>query len=312
MTRITVVGSFAVGLTIRTDTMPVFGETILGRDFDFGPGGKGSNQAVAVARLGADSALVTCLGQDALASVAIDLYAEEGVDTTHVHQRTERATGAGLIVLNAEGQNFIILDMGANELMDAAFVDTAADRIAASDIVMSVLEIPTAAAERAMTLGRQAGAQTILNPAPARAVPDSLFANVDYLTPNESELRILLGLKPDDPSGTRDLARALRTRGVGTVIVTMGENGALVLNDDNDTVVPTRRVGVVDTTGAGDAFNAGFAVALGDGKPLLDAVAWGAAAGAQACTRLGVVPSLGTREEVEAMLAAGRNIGEHA
>lgn len=309
MTRITVVGSFAVGLTIRTGTMPVFGQTILGSDFDFGPGGKGSNQAVGAARLGAEATLVTCLGRDQLAGVADDLYAAEGVGTDFIERTDSRATGAGIIVLNEAGENFIILDMGANELIDAAFVDRAAECIRRSDLVMSVLEIPVAAVHRAMEIGKAAGARTILNPAPATAMPDSIFAHVDYLTPNESELRILLGLAPDDPTGTRTLAAELRRRGVSTVIVTMGENGALVLGDDIDLVVSTPRVEVIDTTGAGDAFNAGFAVALGQGRPLADAVAYGTAAGAHACTRLGVIPSLATSAELEALVAGHNHAG---
>lgn len=298
MSRLTVVGSFAVGLTIRTPEMPIFGQTILGSDFDFGPGGKGSNQAVGLARLGMDVGLVTCVGKDELANVALNLYREEGVGSDFVIQDDRRATGAGVIVLNSEGNNFIILDMGANELMDRAFVERASDQIAASDVVMAVLEIPVEAACTAMEIGKAGGAKTILNPAPATPLPDHAFANVDYLTPNESELRILLGLPADDPTGTRDLAMALRERGVGTVIVTMGPNGALVLGPDADTVVRSPQVEVVDTTGAGDAFNAGFAAALAEGHPLLSSIAVGTAAGAHACTRLGVIPSLATRREL--------------
>jgi len=304
MTRMTVVGSFAVGLTIRTPELPIFGQTILGSDFDFGPGGKGSNQAVGLARLGMNVGLVTCVGRDELANVAINLYRDEGVDSTYVVQDGRRATGAGIIVLNAEGENFIILDMGANELMDRAFVHAAGDMIAKSDVVMAVLEIPTEAACMAMELGKRAGAKTILNPAPARALPDTSFANVDYLTPNESELRILLGLAADDPTPTRDLAMALRDRGVGTVIVTMGKDGALILGADEDAVVPSPIVDVVDTTGAGDAFNAGFAAALAEGHPLLHCVAIGTAAGAHACTRLGVIPSLASRRDLADFSAA--------
>jgi ribokinase len=303
MTQITVVGSFAVGLTIRTPVMPVFGQTLFGSDFDFGPGGKGSNQAVGVARLGASSALVTCLGEDDLAQVAHRLYAAEGVDTTHVRRTSQKATGVGFIILNPAGENFIILDMGANTLIDPAFVDAAQPRIEQSDVVMAVLEIPVPAAARAMEIGKAAGARTILNPAPATPLPDSLFAHVDYLTPNESELRLLLGLRPDDPTGTRDLALELRRRGVGSVIVTMGEKGALILDGTHDLVVPSPRVDVVDTTGAGDSFNAGLAVALAEGRPLPEAVQWGVAAGAHACTRLGVIPSMPQRDELLAMLA---------
>lgn len=302
MTHITVIGSFAVGMTIRTPIIPVFGQTLLGSDFDLGPGGKGSNQAVGIARLGAEASIVACIGEDDLAAVATRLYAAEGVDTTHLHRMPEKATGVGFIILNTAGDNFIILDMGANMLMDPALVDRAQDRIARSAVVMSVLEIPVQAARRAMELGRAAGARTILNPAPATALPEGILDHVDYLTPNESELRLLLGLRPDDPVGTRDLAVELRRRGVGTVVVTMGEKGALILDDQHDLVVPAPKVDVVDTTGAGDSFNAAFAVALGEGRPLAEAVRWGVAAGAHACTKLGVIPAMPRRAELMEML----------
>jgi ribokinase len=301
--RITVVGSFAVGMTIRAPRLPVFGQTLLGSDFDMGPGGKGSNQAVAAARLGADAGLVALVGRDALAGIAHDLYKSEGVDARHVRTREDRATGVGFIILNAEGNNFIILDMGANDALDAAAVDAAGERIIGSDVVMAVLEIPDAAAARAMEMGRLAGARTVLNPAPARALDPSMFAHVDVLTPNESELRILLGRPPDDPAPSRELAAELRAHGVGTVIVTLGRQGALVLSGDLDLLVPSLPVPVVDTTGAGDAFNAGLAVALAEGRSLPEAARFAAACGSYACTRLGVVPSLGRRAEVDALIA---------
>jgi ribokinase len=301
--EVTVVGSFAVGLTMRAPKLPIFGETMLGTDFDMGPGGKGSNQAVATARLGAHSALLALLGTDKLAGIATDLYAAEGVDTALVATRSERATGVGIIILNDKGENFIILDMGANELMDAATVDAGEARIAASDVVMTVLEIPTAAAARAMELGRRHGARTILNPAPARQLPDSIFAHVDYLTPNESELRILLGLPADDPRSSRELAGELRRRGVRNVVVTLGRTGALILTDDLDRMVPAVPVDVVDTTGAGDAFNSGFAVALAEGRGIVDAVRFGVVCGGIACTRLGVIPGLPDRAQADALLA---------
>ncbi len=307
MAQITVVGSFAVGLTIRSDTMPVFGETIRGSDFNFGPGGKGSNQAVGVARLGASSSLVTCLGQDQLAAVATELYAAEGVDTSNIIHTTEKPTGAGVIVLNAEGENFIILDPGANDLMDGAFVEKSKAQIEASDIVMAVLEIPVEGAQRAMELGHAGGAATILNPAPATALPDAIFEHVDFLTPNETELRILMGLAPDDLTPTRDLALRLRDQGVGTIIVTMGPAGALVLSDGIDEIVETPKVDVVDTTGAGDAFNSGLAVALGEGRPLLAAVRYATCCGAHACTKLGVIPSLPTRDKLMAIFETNWN-----
>ncbi|MEP2117300.1 MAG: ribokinase [Bauldia litoralis] len=298
---ITVVGSFAVGLTMRAPKLPIFGETMLGTDFDMGPGGKGSNQAVATARLGAKSSLLAILGTDKLAGIATDLYAAEGVDTTLVTERSERPTGVGIIILNDKGENFIILDMGANELMDARSVDAGDARIATSDVVMAVLEVPVEAAARAMELGRKHGARTILNPAPAKPLPDAIFASVDYLTPNESELRILLGLSPDDPRSSRELAQELRRRGVRNVVVTLGRTGALILTDDLDVTVPALTVDVVDTTGAGDAFNSGFAVALAEGRDIVEAVRFGVVCGGIACTRLGVVPSLPQRAHVDAL-----------
>lgn len=305
--RITIVGSFAVGLTMRAPKLPIFGETMLGTDFDMGPGGKGSNQAVATARLGAQSSLRAILGTDKLAGIATDLYAAEGVDTEFVTSQSARATGVGFIILNDKGENFIILDMGANELMDAPSVDMAEARIAASDVVMTVLEVPTEAASRAMELGRRHGARTILNPAPARALPPEIFASVDYLTPNESELRILLGLPADDPRSSRELAAELRRRGVRNVVVTLGRQGALILTDELDEMVPAVPVDVVDTTGAGDAFNSGFAVALAEGRDIVDAVRFGVVCGALACTRLGVIPSLASRAEADAMYENARN-----
>ncbi|KXK23347.1 MAG: ribokinase [Chloroflexi bacterium OLB15] len=300
--KITVVGSFAVGMTIRTPQLPIFGETLIGGDFDMGAGGKGSNQAIGTARLGAQSSLVAIIGEDKLAEIALDLYAAEGIDAKYLRQTADSPTGVGFIILNPRGENFIILDMGANNLMDASYVDLAEPQIASSDVVMAVLEIPVSAAARGVELGRKHGAITILNPAPAQRLPPEIFQFIDYLTPNESELRILLGLAPDDSTPTRELAGQLRGLGVKNVVVTMGSQGVLVLTDTVDEFMPAFKVEVVDTTGAGDSFNSGLAVALGEGQPLLEAVRFGAACGALACTRLGVIPSLARRDAVEQLL----------
>jgi len=283
--------------------MPVFGETLFGSDFDMGPGGKGSNQAVGVARLGAESYFAAIIGEDRLGDIAVDLYRREGVNTRYLQRTPARATGVGFIILNHKGENGIILDMGANNLMDAAWVDGIEPQIARSSIVMSVLEIPVAAAARAMSLGKKHGVRTILNPAPASRLDDDVLRQIDYLTPNETELRILMGLAPDDPTPTADLARELRQRSSGVLIVTRGEHGALVLTADEMVEVPGVSVDVCDTTGAGDAFNAGLAVALAEGMPLLEAVKYATCAGAIACTRLGVIPSLGSREAVDRLYA---------
>ncbi|MEM7031730.1 MAG: ribokinase [Chloroflexota bacterium] len=303
MTRplITVVGSFVVGMTLRTERMPIFGETLIGSDFDMGPGGKGSNQAVAVARLGTQAAFSGIIGTDKLGEIATNLYAQEGVDTTYLKQINEMTTGAGFIILNEAGENGIVIDMGANEMMDAAFVDQLENQIARSDAVMSVLEIPVEAAAQAMALGKKHGVRTILNPAPATHLDETVLQNVDYLTPNETEIRILLGLAVDDPTPTLELAKRLQVQGVKNLIVTQGEKGALVLSETDlyevDGISLPREI--VDTTGAGDAFNGGLAVALAEGRTLQEAVQFACCTGRLACDELGVIPGLAYREAAE-------------
>ncbi|MEZ4863625.1 MAG: ribokinase [Caldilineaceae bacterium] len=303
---VTVVGSFAVGMTLRTQRMPIFGETLVGADFDMGPGGKGSNQAVATARLGAHTTFAAIIGADKLGEIATDLYAREGVDTTYLQQTQKMATGVGFIILNEAGENGIILDMGANKSMDAAFVDQIEEQIARSDVVMAVLEIPVEAAARAMALGKKWGVPTILNPAPATYLDEAVLQNVDYLTPNETELRILLGLPANDPTPTLELAKQLRAQGVKNLIVTRGEAGALVLSEAGlfEVAGVTLPRKIVDTTGAGDAFNGGLAVALAQGNPLLEAVQFACCAGRLACDKLGVVPALAHGEQVEQLYRA--------
>ncbi len=302
--RLTVVGSFAVGLTLRAPRFPVAGETLIGSDFDMGPGGKGSNQAVGTARLGAESHLVAVIGTDLFGDVAARLYAAEGVGTTHLRRTGERNTGVGFITLNAVGQNQIVLDMGANHLLSPADVDAAESLIASSQAVLSVLEIAPATAARAMHLARRHGVTTILNPAPAQPLDEDLLAAVDVLTPNESELRILCGLAPDDPTDTLELAKRLQGQGARHLVVTLGSEGALIITPEGEAhhvlgqPVPG---GVVDTTGAGDAFTSALGVALAEGEPLITAVRFATFAGALACTRLGVVPALPSRAEVEAL-----------
>lgn len=301
---VTVVGSFAVGITLRAPRFPVVGETLPGRDFDMGPGGKGSNQAIGVARAGVPSALLVKIGQDQLGQMAGPLYAAEGVDASHLLVSAEGNTGVGLIVLNQEGENFIVLDMGANELLSPADVAAAEPLIAASKVVMTVLEIPVETALAGMRLARRHGALSILNPAPAQHLPDELLAEVDVLTPNQTELRILNGLAPDADLDHVAAARALQARGVRNVVMTRGGQGAtLVAEDGSVQDVPGHRVEVVDTTGAGDAFNAALGAALAEGQSLPEAMRFAVAAGALACTKLGVVPALARREAIEALMA---------
>ena len=301
---ITIVGSFAVGVTIRAPRFPVKGETLIGSDFDMGPGGKGSNQATGAARLGAASHLVARIGQDVLGDMAVKLYQQEHVATEHLLRDATHNTGVGVITLDAAGDNHIVIDLGANLFLTSDDVDAAEDLIASSDVVATVLEIPIEAAARALALGRRHGVKTLLNPAPACALDDALLKLVDILTPNESELRVLSGLPPDDSSDTLTLARQLQARGVRNLIVTRGARGALLLQEDGTaTEIPGLPIDVIDSTGAGDAFNSALAVAIAEGRALPAAVRFAVCAGTCACTRLGVIPGLPTRAMVEALLA---------
>lgn len=303
--RVTVVGSFAVGMTLRAARFPVGGETLLATDFDMGPGGKGSNQAVGAARLGAESRFVGVIGTDAFGDMAVRLYEEEGIETSHLRRTADRNTGVGFITLNAAGENHILLDPGANMLLSLEDVDVAQTLLAESDVVLSVLEIHPDTAARAMALARQHGVTAILNPAPATKLDDAVLAQVDVLTPNESELRILVGMAPDDPVDTLTLARQLQGRGVRNIVVTRGRRGALILHEDGRVEeVPGVPVTVTDTTGAGDAFTSALAVVLAEHRSLSEAVHFAVCAGALACTQLGVVPALPRREAVEKMLDA--------
>lgn len=300
---VTVVGSFAVGMTLCTRRMPVFGETLVGSQFDMGPGGKGSNQAVAAARLGAESHFVGIIGSDPLGKMARALYEAEGVHTGHLVETREKATGVGFIIVNPEGRNGIILDMGANELIDRQFVRKAEAAIARSNVVLSVLEIPIEGAAEAMALGRKHGVKTILNPAPAAPLQEEILRAVDLITPNETELRILMGLAPDDAAPTRELALELQKRFGITVIVTQGESGMMLVDAHGISEFGSVPVKVVDSTGAGDAFTAALAVSLAEGRDLNAAIRFAGCNGALACTKYGVIPSLAVRSEVDRLFS---------
>jgi ribokinase len=299
LVKLVVVGSFVVGLTLRVPRMPYPGESLVGDSFDFGPGGKGTNQAVAAARLGADVTLLACIGNDLFGNVALELYAKEGLSSDHIHRVAGINTGVGFVTLLSTGENTIVLDPGANMHLTPAHVDAAEPFIAGSDVVLCQLEMPDETVARAMALGRAHGATTILNPGPGRRLPEAIFADVDLLTPNETECRILLDLLPDDPTPTLELAQRLRDKGVERVVVTLGAEGALVVDATGAETIPTIPVQVVDPTGAGDAFNAALAVSLGAGMDLRAAIQEACYAGAFAVTRLGAISGLATQSDLQ-------------
>jgi ribokinase len=301
---VTVVGGYGTGMTVRTSRVPERGETIGDAVFSAGPGGKASNQAVGVARLGVRAALVSAVGADTLGADARPFWDAEHVDHAHVVTVPDAATMVGTILVEPDGENRIIVSPGALDHLTARHVRDATTTIAASDLVLVSQEVPEAIVVEALRVARENGVRTQLNPAPGRALPVGTEDLVDVLTPNASEARLLAGLPPADEADTSDseadqreadhLLDALRAVYARAVLVlTRGRHGAVVDDGGRRFVVPAPSgVVAVDTTGAGDAFNAALAVGLVQARPLADAVRLATAAGAFAVTRHEVIPGL--------------------
>ncbi len=301
--KIVIVGSFNTDLTSYMERMPRPGETVSGRKFVTGPGGKGSNQAVAAARLGADVTFIGRVGQDVFGDLALKTWEQEGINTRYVVRDPEHATGVAPIFVDDTGENSIVVVLGANLNIQAADVDAAADLIAQADIILTQLEINYNIVAYALQAAKQRGVKTILNPAPAGHLPAEVVALADFITPNETELEVLSG---KTGLTAEQAAHSLLTHDEQTVIVTLGAQGAQYVRKDSTGVIPTFKVNVVDTTGAGDAFNGGLAVALAEGKPLTEAIAFANATAALCVTRPGTAPSMPRRDEVEALLASAK------
>jgi len=309
--KIVVVGSSNTDMVVKAARIPAPGETVLGGAFVMAAGGKGANQAVAAARLGAEVTLVARLGSDPLGDEAIAGYQKDSILTDLIVRDPDRPTGVALILVDAHGENSITVALGANEALSPDDVERAADRIRTADAVVMQLEVPLAAVERAAAIARAAGVPVILDPAPAPdgGLPEALLRNVTCLKPNESEAERLTGISVSDLASAERAARALQELGPRTVIITLGSQGAIVVDEAAVHHVPAYRVTAVDTTAAGDAFTGAFATAVGAGAALVEAVRRAAAAGALAATRMGAQPSLPTQAEWEAFIAnhsAGR------
>jgi len=299
MPNILVIGSLNADLVVRAPRFPAPGETISGEDLAIIPGGKGANQAVAATRQGAQVSMLGRVGSDSFGPTLIQNLKNNNVNTSHI-QTDESATGTAIIVVDASGQNSIVLSPGANGKVMPADVDSVPFQNV--DTLLLQFEIPLETVIHAASLARQNGLRVILNPAPARPIPDSLLADVDILVPNESELQLLSGQSVTDTDSAKAAAQVLLEKGVKTVIVTLGANGALLVTDEKTTHVSTFKVDVVDTTAAGDAFIGGLAAALLKGTPLEEAVRYGNASGALAATKFGAQPSLPTTDEVQNLI----------
>lgn len=300
MSKIVVVGSANVDLVARVPALPIPGETVLGSEFVQVMGGKGANQAVAAAKLGAEVSFVAAIGIDTYGDACKTSYRSVGIDTRFLQRTQDAATGIALIGVAASGENSIIVVPGANSHLRSFHVDDAADAIRNADALMVQLEIPAETVGRAVAIAHAAGTRVILNPAPFRKLSPDLLRQINVLTPNLTEAEQLLG----NVLGERkQLAEQICALGVENVVMTMGAAGAIAANTEGTYTVPAFPVDAVDSTGAGDAFNAGLAIALAEGANLREAAGFASAAAAVSVTRIGAQPSLPTRAEVEALLA---------
>jgi ribokinase len=296
-------GSFVADLAFRTDRVPAWGETLMGPSFQLGPGGKGSNQAVAAARAGGKVSFISKLGPDPFGDMARNLYAKEGIDTRFLF-KTDSPTGAAAIIIDAQkGENAIIVVPGACFEVTTAEVDSAKSLLADSSVFVAQLELSLPVVEHALALAHSLGVPTILNPAPAMPLPDSIYQFVDYITPNETETAALTGIPVASIADAEKAADAFLSRGVRNAIITLGAQGVFVKNSKIKAHVPAVNAGkVLETTGAGDAFNGGFAVALSEGMDLVAAARFGCATAGISVTRAGTAPSMPTRAEIDAIL----------
>ena len=304
MSKVVILGVFVADTSYRAERMPRMGETILGKSFALGPGGKGSNQAVAAARAGVETHMITKLGRDTFADMALSIWREAGV-TPQVTQHPESYTGAAFIFVDEHtGNNAIIVSPGIAGTISEADIDKHAQLIGDATVFITQLEQPLPAARRALEIAKAGGAITILNPAPAAALPDGMLELCSYVTPNETEAEALTGIRVVSIDDALAAARALVAKGAGAAVITLGEKGALFHNGAETVHVPVFNAGpVVETTGAGDSFNGAFAAAIARGAAPEDAVRFGCAAASISVTRPGTAPSMPSEREIRALLA---------
>lgn len=307
MADVVILGVFVADTAYRAPRQPKMGETILGESFALGPGGKGSNQAVAAAMAAGEGDVsahfITKLGQDPFADMALATWEKAGVKPA-ISQHADSYTGAAYIfVESGTGNNAIIVSPGVARTISPADIDTRADLIGSAKVFVTQLEQPMDAAVRALEIAKAGGARTVLNPAPADKLPEGMLAFCDFVTPNESEAEALVGRPVVSVDDARAASQLLRDQGAGAAIITLGEQGALYDDGTISEHVPAFNAGpVVETTGAGDAFNGGFAVAIAEGQDPVSAVRFGCATASISVTRAGTAPSMPSRAEINALL----------
>lgn len=301
--KIIVIGSYIVALVMDTDHIPLKGETLMGRNFHTAHGGKGSNQAVQAARLGAEVSFVGKVGKDSFGDDFLSLCRAENVGCKQVSCHDSLPTATGFIICSTDGYNIITIDIGALNGLSESDIDKGTECIRPDDIVLIQLEIPVEIAYYAALKSKEKGAKVIFNPAPAVNLSGLDLSVIDYLTPNETEARVCLGLPADDPTDNLSIAKQLLGKGCKNVIITLGENGSMFCdNRSSMNIAPFKLHKVVDSTGAGDAFNAAFAVALSGEMEIENAIQFANAAGALSCTQFDTIPSFHYRKEIEGFM----------
>lgn len=297
--KILVVGSSNTDMVIRTAHLPLPGETVIGGTFFMNPGGKGANQAVAVARLGGNIAFVCKTGSDIFGHQANQLFLDEGIDTSYVFSDTKHPSGVALITVDERAENSIVVAPGANACLTPADLHKAREAVVAADIVLLQLEIPMETVEETAVIASELGKRVVLNPAPASGLSPRLLGTLYAITPNETEAEAISGVHIVDDATAGEAARKIAEMGVENVIITLGARGALVFDGESCCIVPACKVRAVDTTAAGDVFNGALVVALSEGRTLKDAVRFACKASAISVTRVGAQSSVPYRSEVD-------------
>ncbi len=300
--KIVVIGSANTDLVIKAKRIPEPGETILGGTFLMTPGGKGANQAVAVARLGGDVSFVAKVGNDMFADQSLKEYGRDKIDTSNIIRDSSAPSGVALICVDEKGENSIVVAPGANNMLSKKDVDAVKGKVEQAGYLLMQLETPMEVVEHAADIASKSDVRVVLNPAPAAALPVELIKRLYLITPNRTESQLLTGITVDGWEGAEEAADALLTQGVQNVVITLGSMGSLVKNASITERIPAKKVEAVDTTAAGDTFNGALCVALSEGKDLVEAVRFATAASAISVTRMGAQSSIPYRYELDNQL----------
>ena len=295
---VVVVGSLNMDLVFRVARAPEGGETVIGQGFATVPGGKGANQAIACARMGASVVMVGRVGMDGFGTELLQAMASDGVDTSHVTRDADTPSGVAMVMVDDAAQNRIVVAPGSNFRLTPELLENARDAIAAAGLLVLQLEVPLATVCRAAEIARAAGVAVLLNPAPAQTLPDALYGLVDYLIPNESEAAALTGIAVADVASASEAARVLLGRGARNVLITLGAQGVLIASAEGEFHLPANTVQAVDTTAAGDTFIGGFAAGLLEGLSLEKSAEIGQKAASICVSRRGAQPSIPYRREL--------------